>query len=138
MTNTPEDEVILFANESFYAAFAAGDVDAMDRIWAQNHLCACLHPGAPPLMNRDEIMMSWQHILSDTGVTGIDMHSAKVIASGDIALVVCIEALAGGALVATNGFILEDGQWRMILHQAGPCPDAPVPDEDEDDEPQVH
>ena len=138
MSNTPEDEVILFANEAFYTAFASGDVDAMDKLWAHEHPCACLHPGAPPLMDREEIMMSWQHILADTGVTSIEMHSAKVIASGDVALVVCIEALAGGALVATNGFILEDGQWRMILHQAGPCPDALGPDEDEDDDPQVH
>ena len=138
MSNTPEDEVILFANEAFYTAFSSGDVDAMDKLWAHEHPGACLHPGAPPLMDREEIMMSWQHILADTGVTSIEMHSAKVIASGDVALVVCIEALAGGALVATNGFILEDGQWRMILHQAGPCPDALGPDEDEDEEPQVH
>ena len=138
MSNTLEDEVILFANEAFYTAFSSGDVDAMDKLWAHEHPCACLHPGAPPLMDREEIMMSWQHILADTGVTSIEMHSAKVIASGDVALVVCIEALAGGALVATNGFILEDGQWRMILHQAGPCPDALGPDEDEDEEPQVH
>jgi ketosteroid isomerase-like protein len=138
MSNTPEDEVVLFANEAFYTAFSSGDVDAMDKLWAHEHPCACLHPGAPPLMDREESMMSWQHILADTGVTSIEMHSAKVIASGDVALVVCIEALAGGALVATNGFILEDGQWRMILHQAGPCPDALGPNEDEDGEPKVH
>ncbi len=138
MSNTPEDEVILFANAAFYAAFAAGDADAMDALWAQQSPCACLHPGAPPLLDRDEIMMSWQHILSDNGVAGIDMHSAKVIASGDVALVVCIEALGGGALVATNGFVLEGGQWKMILHQAGPCPDAPASNEDEDDDQQLH
>ena len=112
MIHTLEDEVILFANEAFYAAFAAGDAEAMDALWAWQSPCACLHPGAPPIMNREEIMMSWEHIFSENGVSSISMHTAKVIASGDVALVVCIEALGGGVLIyLRTGFVgvpLED------------------------------
>lgn len=127
----PDDAMILFANEAFYAAFASGDVDAMNDVWAEDAAVVCLHPGATPIFDRTQMMMSWEHILADPGVREMQMHSARVMSYGAAALVVCYETLGGGTLVATNGFIQEDGKWRMVLHQAGPCPDAPE-DEDSD------
>lgn len=127
----PDDSMILFANEVFYAAFASGDVNAMNDVWADDAPCVCLHPGATPIFDRTQIMMSWEHILADPGVREMQMHTARVISYGATALVVCYETLGGGTLVATNGFIQEDGKWRMVSHQAGPCPEAPE-DEDSD------
>lgn len=137
--STQSDELVRFANEAFYSAFANGDVQAMDQLWAREHACVCLHPGAPPLFDRDEIMTSWQHILSDAGVQDMRMHSPVVMPVEQVALVICYETLGGGTLVATNGFVLEQNQWRMVMHQAGPCaePDIPAPPSDVDD-PQIH
>jgi ketosteroid isomerase-like protein len=129
-----DDERILFANEAFYAAFAAGDVDAMDEVWADDAPCVCLHPGAAPIHDRAEIMRSWDHILADPGIAEMRMHAPRVIGYGDFALVVCYESLGGGSLIATNGFIREDGQWRMISHQAGPCPGVPDSEKGDDDD----
>ena len=124
-----DDERILFANDAFYAAFGTGDIDAMNAVWAGDAPCVCLHPGATPIFDRAEIMRSWSHILADPGVREMQMHSARVVVYDGFALVTCFESMAGGTLVALNAFIREDGQWRMISHQAGPCPDAPEDDE---------
>lgn len=135
-----DEERILFANDAFYAAFASGDVDAMDEVWAWEVPVVCIHPGATPIHDRAEIMRSWDHILSDPGVSDMKMHSPRVIAYDEFAFVTCYETLGGGALIALNGFILENGTWRMISHQAGPCPDAPDEDDADDDEagPSLH
>ena len=133
-------ELILFANEAFYAAFASGDFDAMNDVWATDAPCVCLHPGATPIFERVAIMQSWEQILADPGITGIIAHSPRVMELGDFALVICYESLSGGTLIATNGFVREAGVWRMVSHQAGPCPDAPAPDEDDEEEaePSMH
>jgi len=140
MTRSSDRELILFANEAFYSAFATGDVDAMGRVWSSESPCVCLHPGVMPLYGRDDIMESWEHILADPSISEIIAHSPRVIELGAFALVTCYEHLSGGSLVATNGFVREDGLWRMVSHQAGPCTDAPEPDEDgeEDEEPRLH
>ena len=39
---------------------------------------------------------------------------------GDTAFVVCYEVLSSGTLVATNIFQRENGQWKVVHHQAGP------------------
>lgn len=126
--SAPIDELVRFANEAFYSAFANGDAQAMDQLWAREHACVCLHPGAPPLFDRDDIMTSWHHILSDEGVKEMKMHSPVVMPVESVALVVCYETLGGGTLVATNGFVLEQNQWRMVLHQAGPCAEPDIPE----------
>lgn len=133
-------ELILFANEAFYAAFASGDSEAMNDVWATRAPCVCLHPGATPIFGRVAIMQSWEQILADPGISEIIAHSPRVMELGDFALVICYESLSGGTLIASNGFVREDGTWRMVSHQAGPCPDAPAPDEDDEDEaePRLH
>ena len=40
--------------------------------------------------------------------------------NGDVAIVVCEEELRDGSLAATNLFVREEGNWRMMHHQASP------------------
>lgn len=118
-------ELILFANDAFYAAFASGDAEAMDDLWSRASPLVCIHPGAAPLFDRDDIISSWQGILSSDQVGDMSCLEPRLVSDGGLALVVCFEQLGGGTLVATNGFVLEEGQWRMVLHQAGPCAEPP-------------
>jgi hypothetical protein len=37
-----------------------------------------------------------------------------------LALVTCEEELDGGSLAASNLFVLENGLWRLVHHQATP------------------
>ena len=58
-------DAILFANETYYAAFAEHDFDAMDDLWARSVPVACIHPGWHALDDRDKVMESWRAILAD-------------------------------------------------------------------------
>ncbi len=48
---------------------------------------------------------------------------------GTSAFVTCLEGTVGESarLVATNVFMLEEGHWRLVHHQAGPLSPAVAP-----------
>jgi ketosteroid isomerase-like protein len=106
---------IVSANEAFYAAFRDEDLDAMDRLWAQNAPVACVHPGWPALIGRDQVMASWRAILGN-GAPAIRCGSARVLMLGDVAQVVCEEHVGDDRVIATNVFVREDGRWAMVHH----------------------
>ena len=114
------EQRILFANESFYQAFSVGDFEAMEVLWSTGHPLVCIHPGHQPLVIRDEIMTSWKAILELGTTQGISCIQPRVSLYGSVALVVCYEILSENQLIATNGFVEEEGIWTMIHHQAGP------------------
>lgn len=115
---------LLLANESFYEAFAAGDADAMDVLWARHAPVACVHPGQDVLTGRDDVLASWRAILTSGDATGFRCERARVALLGDAGFVTCIERFGAGRLLATNVFVREDGQWHMVHHHAGPLPAA--------------
>ncbi len=124
-----EHAAVLFANDAFYLAFANQDLAAMDDLWSTDTPVSCIHPGWDPLADRDEVMESWEAILTNPTGTHISCKNPTVRVFGELACVICHEILDQGFLVATNLFVLEDGHWKMIHHQAGA---APPPEEDED------
>jgi hypothetical protein len=114
-------DAVLSANRAFYHAFATRDLDAMDRIWARTTAVACIHPGARPVFGRSGVMASWREILSvGRGGPRIEVRGERALLLGGTALVLCEEVLGAGVLAASNLFVIEDGNWRMIHHQAGP------------------
>ncbi len=122
----PDQHALLFANAAFYAAFVARDVHAMDGVWSKREHVTCIHPGWPVLIGREAVLESWQAILGNSGAPRITCHNASAYSLGSIGYVICYEGLQEGFLIATNIFVLEDGQWRMVHHQAGHAP-APTP-----------
>ena len=136
--SAPEAE-ILFANEAYYTAFANGDVDAMDAIWAHATPVTCIHPGGPVIEGRDAVMESWVDILISGQTEGFECHDAKAHVVGDggggevgsWAWVTCLEVLGDGALATTNIFVRENGAWKITHHQA--CPTSARPQDTDDD-----
>jgi len=114
-----DSDAVLAANLEFYRAFTTRDADAMDSLWAKRAPVACVHPGWPPLADRDTVMESWRNILSNPQSPRIACYDERVFLYGDTALVICEEELDGGTLVASNWFVREAGEWRMAHHQAG-------------------
>jgi ketosteroid isomerase-like protein len=125
---TADERAVLAANEAFYRAFAARDVEAMEALWARRVPAACIHPGWQVLNGREAVMASWRGIL---GGVPLAIRCADAVArvAGTAAFVVCTERLDAGELVATNVFVQEDGDWKIAHHHAGP-----VASGDEDDE----
>lgn len=129
-----ELDAVLAANRRFYDAFTNRDLDQLDALWARRHPVACVHPGWPALHGRDEVMLSWRNILTGPSSPQIACSAARGEIVGDVAYVTCTETLANGRLIATNLFVREEGEWRMIHHQAGALSPAfesedPEPDE---------
>jgi ketosteroid isomerase-like protein len=123
------DDGVLAANTAFYDAFRRGDVAAMERLWAERAMVACVHPGRIPLFGRAAVLESWNLILTGPGRPAITCSNAVVHRLGpESAFVVCIEVLPGGPLAATNVFVREDGRWKLTQHHAGfvarPGPDT--------------
>lgn len=117
------DAPIELANTAFYQAFLVRDLTAMDRLWAQHLPVLCIHPGAAPLATRAQILASWHDILTNPRAPVLEHRIGDILPFGEITLVTCYEwsrAQPDAALVATNGFALEDGAYRMVLHHASP------------------
>jgi ketosteroid isomerase-like protein len=117
-----QDAAILRANESFYRAFSAGDYAAMERVWAARAPVSCLHPGLPALVGRENVMQSWRQILAQSAQIVMRCDHARVQLFGESAIVTCYEGNGDepAHLAATNVFVREAGEWRMVHHHAGP------------------
>jgi ketosteroid isomerase-like protein len=117
-----EKQAVLAANEAFYAAFRAADFDAMEQLWSRRRNVAVFHPNWPGINTRDAVMESWYRILVAGNPPHVSASDTTAIVTEKTGLVICHENLGGTNLIATNVFVLEDGQWRMTNHQASRLP----------------
>jgi len=117
---------VLFANDAFYLTFQSSDFAAMEAIWSERDAISCLHPGWPPLLGRDQVMQSWRSLLANPNQPAVQAHAASAEQYGECAVVICYEVVGQFTLVATNVFVREGGQWKLVHHQSGqsPRPDA--------------
>lgn len=116
-----EDEDVMAANREFYRAFAAGDMAAMDALWARDAAVACIHPGGPVLESRAIIMDSWASILFGPDRPLVRCQKVTLSRFGDTAFVTCYERVRDGLLAASNVFVRERGAWKLVLRQASPA-----------------
>ena len=112
-------EQVRAANQAFYHAFATGDFSAMDDLWSCRAAVVCIHPGWPPVRGRDDVMASWRGILANPPSPAIHTVDEDVYLMGEAAMVLCSESIGEIFLVATNLFVREDGNWRLVHHHAG-------------------
>lgn len=118
-----ESERVLFANESFYLAFAGGDMAAMQTVWSEREDIACIHPGWELLTGQQRVMESWHAVLANP--PPVRVVAPTVFHRDDTAFVTCYEEITGNHLIATNIFFQENGEWRMVHHQAAPTRGLP-------------
>jgi len=130
-------EGVVAANESFYKAFNARDLDAMKKVWGSNEKVTCVHPGWAPLNGFEPIIESWQGIFKNSGNMDIQITDVSVTTSEDLAWVSCVEKLytiathgvLASKVFSTNLFQLNEGSWKMIMHHASPLPSSPESEE---------
>jgi ketosteroid isomerase-like protein len=120
---------VLTANRAFYRAFAARDLEAMARLWAEDAPVACVHPGWDAIRDRAAILQSWRNILGNPGSPPVLCKNETAHVLGEAAYVICHEVIDGSYLVATNLFVRERGHWKLAHHHAGPLAQAPETDE---------
>ena len=125
---TQTEQKIFFANESFYHAFSHGNLEMMELLWSKRKPICCIHPGHAPLQKYEQIMLSWNNILEQSQNTAIECFDPNLSLYGDLALITCYEVVSGNHLIATNGFVMEEEDWKMVFHQAGPTVGRPESD----------
>lgn len=113
---------VLQANDAFYAAFSAGDYLAMEQLWSRRAEISCSHPGWPEIEGREPVLDSWYSILVLGERLNVLTSNPTVIRHGTTGLVYCIEHFGDVLLVGANTFVVEDGSWRMVSHQAAHLP----------------
>ena len=112
-----EEDAILAANAAYYRAFRMGDDALMGRVW-QDGAITCEHPGWPPIHGRTAVLASYRGIMSNPNQPEVACQDEQVFVTSDVARVICVEAVAGVRLIATNLFLRAGETWRMIHHQA--------------------
>ncbi len=117
MSQVDELQALVLANDEFYAAFATGDRDAMEALWATTAPVLCVHPGAPALHGRAAVMRSWQEILEDPPALVHSSPRASLVRG--LGFVTCLEHVEQGTLAASNVFVWEDGRWKLVHHHSG-------------------
>ena len=120
-----DEQAPLEANERLYAAFATRDLAAMDALWAEGVRVSCVHPGWIALETREEIMASWAAILANPDQPRVVCGGAEAQIIGEVAIVRCREFVAGAGMVATNIFLRQAGDWRLIQHHSSGVAYAP-------------
>ena len=115
---------VLAANQAFYDAHEARDLDAMADVWADGDEVVCIHPGWPILRGRDDVLESWRRIFGGPGRNQFIVTNDAVVVDGDLAWVTLDENLvddgATGTIAATNVFRRVEGAWRMVVHHGSP------------------
>lgn len=114
---------VLDANRCFYEAFRNGDIEWMDQIWARHETVSVYHPGWSGIVGRADVMASWRQVMVHSVPPDIYPSDVYVLLSGKRkATVFCTENVGEAAIFASNIFVCEDEEWRLIHHQATPLP----------------
>lgn len=129
-----DGKAVAEANQSFYEAFEARNVDAMSAIWEHSDRTACTHPGWPTLKGWGQILASFGSIFERTPFIQFFLTEQRIEVIGDVAWVVVeenvlqahtthggrvAESLLGDATAeALNVFVRQGGVWKMVVHHA--------------------
>ncbi len=128
MSADTDETAVVAANQAFYDAFSALDLDRMEAVWSARPSDVCIHPGWDIHRGWLTIKESWRAIFAGTGYMRFEVTEAAVQIQGDVAQVTCIEniyAVNGpvthhSKVACTNLFARLEGAWRLTLHHGSP------------------
>jgi len=120
----PATALVLEANQAFYDAFEAADLNAMSDLWVHEDRALCVHPGWTALRGWASIASSWAVMFDGPQQIQFIVTDEHVSISGDTAWVSCDENLlttgASATVNALNIFERTDGMWKMVAHHGAP------------------
>ena len=116
----PAEDDVLAANQAFYAAFEAIDMDAMSDVWEHSDRATCVHPGWGRLHGWAAISASFFALFQNGQSLQFILTNERVDIVDDLAWVSCDENIlseqVGGTVAALNLFARTGDEWRMIVH----------------------
>jgi ketosteroid isomerase-like protein len=113
---------VLAANQAFYDAFEARDLDAMSDVWERSERATCTHPGWATLRGWGKVASSFFTLFTGPQRVQFVLTDAHVEVEGRVGWVSLDENLLGdqgGATVAAlNTFCYDPTteRWRLVAH----------------------
>lgn len=127
----PADDVeaVLAANQAFYEAFEAADLDAMSDLWAHDDRVSCVHPGWSPLRGWGAVGGSWAALFRGPERLQFILTGTSCVVEGDVAWVTGQEDILGARAASVASLNLfhrgPDGHWRLVAHHGTAVADRP-------------
>jgi ketosteroid isomerase-like protein len=128
--NRSDEKAVARANEEFYEAFEALDMDRMEACWLHDDEVRCIHPGWDAMVGWPQVSRSWMAIFANSAYIQFFLTDVQVHVAADTAWVTCSEnILTGGTggsevedakVLATNVFRRAGGRWRLVMHHGSP------------------
>lgn len=117
------------AEDAFYAAFTAGDMEAMRELWLEAEFTSCIHPMGDRLAGTVAVLKSWETILKNTADVLIEISDRVIQEQQQIAIHTLIENIhlvdkpeQTFQFLATNIYQHTTQGWKLLLHHASPMP----------------
>jgi ketosteroid isomerase-like protein len=108
------------ANQRYYEAFEASDLDAMSEVWERSDRALCTHPGWSMLRGWGHIASSFMALFQSPGALQFVLTEDRPVVEGDVGWISLDENLLGDdsgiTVSAINLFVRHDSGWRMVAH----------------------
>ena len=113
--------VVAAANQAFYEAFEARDLDAMSDVWEHSDRVSCSHPGWGVLRGWGQVAASWMALFQGPQRLQFILTDERVEVEGDVGWVTVDENLlgddAGSTVTSMNVFVLRGpDHWKLVAH----------------------
>lgn len=134
MTTEADLSGLRAANQAFYDAFEARDIDAMSNVWEHTDRAVCTHPGWATLRGWGQVAASFFALFQNRDSIQFILTNEQASAAGDVGWVSVDENIlgeqAGSTVAALNVFVrrAETGEWAMVCHHGSvviPTPSQP-------------
>jgi ketosteroid isomerase-like protein len=113
-------DAVRAANQAFYRAFEAADIDAMSDVWEHSDRVSCVHPGWSVLRGWASVSASWMALFTQGDALQFILTDEHVAVVGDTAWVTVDENIlagrSGSTVAAINVFVRHDHGWHMVAH----------------------
>ena len=118
--DTADEAEVRQANQRFYDAFEARDLDAMSDVWAHDDRVSCTHPGWRTLHGWGAVSGSWFALFGGPQPLQFILTNERVAVEGRTAWVTVDENLisadGSGTVAAMNVFVRSRKGWRLVAH----------------------
>jgi ketosteroid isomerase-like protein len=117
-----DDDAVLRANQAFYDAFEARDMDLMSDVWDHHGDVSCTHPGWQRLDGWGGVAASFLAIFQGPQPIQFILTNATVQVDGTVAWVTVDENILGDDAGATasglNIFRRTSEGWKLAVHHS--------------------
>ena len=117
-------DLVRHANQAFYAAFEARDLEAMSGLWEHSDRVLCTHPGWATLRGWGQVAASFFALFQNDQHLQFILTNERAEVEGESAWVAIDENIlsddVGGTVAALNVLARLDEGWKVVVHHGSP------------------